>query len=396
MLYENPPMPPRQPNPAATSRSALTRRYLAALIMVALCATAGHLAFSYLAAGSERDAAIINSSGRQRMLAQRLADSALVLHTDSAETGEAGRSLAEDLAELAYIHDRLLAFLRETGQDDLLAVYEAPPLDLTPRIHAFLDQGRRVLELRDRDAVGAMRRTVASLIADLDHAVAAQQAASERRARLLRRLDLGLLGVLLATLALAGLFIFRPMVAAVLREQERARRLNQDLERLAATDSLTQALNRVRFAETVARELEASRRHGQPLAAILFDIDHFKAVNDIHGHAAGDLVLAGLARLVQSQVRLNDSFFRWGGEEFLILAPHTDGPQALGLAEKLRRSAAGQEFPGGIRITLSFGVAAFGGQETGEYLVGRADAALYAAKHAGRNQSVLAEDSDGD
>jgi diguanylate cyclase (GGDEF) domain len=158
------------------------------------------------------------------------------------------------------------------------------------------------------------------------------------------------------------------------------------LERQALTDSLTGIHNREKFDETLAQEVERARRYGTPLSLIMFDIDHFKQVNDVHGHQVGDMVLINLAQAVSAHIRENDIFARWGGEEFMILAPGIPKDSAAQLAEKLRDMVAKTDFPVSRRITISLGVAQFQDEDTPRSLAKRVDDALYKAKHGGRNR----------
>jgi diguanylate cyclase (GGDEF)-like protein len=129
------------------------------------------------------------------------------------------------------------------------------------------------------------------------------------------------------------------------------------------------------------------------LSLLLFDIDHFKTINDTHGHLAGDQVLVELTRRVRQHLRTGDLLARWGGEEFVVLLPHTRGEDALELAEKLRHLIAGEPFPAAGQVTSSFGVAEFRPHETSDLWLTRVDGALYAAKAGGRNRVCLAEPS---
>ncbi len=160
----------------------------------------------------------------------------------------------------------------------------------------------------------------------------------------------------------------------------------RDLIDLATVDPLTRAFNRRKLAEVLAEETARARRYGTPLAVILFDVDHFKRVNDAYGHDAGDAVLAEMARLVMGILRESDRLARWGGEEFLVVAPGVGLGGGMELAERLRAAVAGQKFPGVPGVTASFGVSEYRPGEAVEPLVKRADAALYRAKEGGRNR----------
>lgn len=163
-------------------------------------------------------------------------------------------------------------------------------------------------------------------------------------------------------------------------------RLNRELARLSVTDRLTGIYNRMKLDEALAAEIQRCRRYDQALAIVLLDIDHFKRINDTYGHQAGDRALIDIARLLSEGSRETDVVGRWGGEEFMIVLPHTDLAGAGRLAEKMRTTIAAHEFSGIGQQTASFGVAAYRIDDQPNDLVARADAALYEAKHAGRNR----------
>jgi diguanylate cyclase (GGDEF)-like protein len=159
-------------------------------------------------------------------------------------------------------------------------------------------------------------------------------------------------------------------------------------ERRAATDALTGLANQRAVGDTLNRMVAQAGRSKSPLTAIMFDLDHFKRINDIHGHAKGDEVLATVAAVVRSQVRDSDFVGRYGGEEFVALLPDTSRDGGATLAEKLRESLEELEVPDlDRRVSASFGVAMLPGDAVnGEQLLRAADRALYAAKNAGRNR----------
>lgn len=167
--------------------------------------------------------------------------------------------------------------------------------------------------------------------------------------------------------------------------------LEQRLADAATHDPLTGLLNRRAVHERVSREEARARREKSPVAVALFDIDHFKRVNDRFGHAAGDEVLRVVGRLVAADVRPYDLAARWGGEEFLLVLPGADAAAALATAERLRRriETAEVRLPDGpLPVTISGGVAAAVPDEgiVFDALVARADSALYRAKEEGRNR----------
>ncbi len=174
------------------------------------------------------------------------------------------------------------------------------------------------------------------------------------------------------------------------RAEEALRLRFQSLEQLASTDLLTGAWNRRHFEEAVAGEMHRARRYGHPVALLMLDIDHFKQINDTHGHQEGDRVLREMADRVRSVIRLSDSLTRWGGEEFIVLMPDTGLSSASTLAERIRESLGGQLFEGVGRVTVSIGVAEYLPAASREAWLERADQAMYRAKGAGRNR-VMAD-----
>ena len=182
----------------------------------------------------------------------------------------------------------------------------------------------------------------------------------------------------------------------LLQTTEALRTANADLKRLANTDVLTALANRRRFMEALDNEIERAERYDRPLSLVLVDMDHFKQVNDTHGHAGGDQVLRAAAGVLRSVCREVDLPARVGGEEFAILLPQTDAPGAEQVAERARaRIAKGHHRApsgAGFRVTASAGVASLGRDVTSaEALLQHADDALYRAKAAGRNRVVAAE-----
>jgi diguanylate cyclase (GGDEF)-like protein len=169
------------------------------------------------------------------------------------------------------------------------------------------------------------------------------------------------------------------------------------IQELASHDDLTGAFNRRHFMELLVDERERSHRTQQPYSVALFDLDHFKSINDRFGHAAGDAVLRDFCTLVQAHMRVTDRFARWGGEEFVLLMPVTTPVVSASLAvERIRGAVAAHVWsdtkglPADLRVTVSAGVATCVPGEAVEALVARADAALYQAKKAGRNCFVMA------
>ncbi len=182
-----------------------------------------------------------------------------------------------------------------------------------------------------------------------------------------------------------------------LHERDVEHAYHEAIYQLVIRDGLTEVYNRRRFHEEGAREFARAQRHGRPLALVLLDIDHFKAVNDTYGHLCGDAVLKQLAARVSALLRPEQVFARVGGEEFGILCPETGAEGGAALAEKVRRLFEAEPFLGGsttVAVTSSFGVAELRPEMSAlEDLLVAADRALYRAKAEGRNRVVVASGS---
>lgn len=197
-------------------------------------------------------------------------------------------------------------------------------------------------------------------------------------------------GLLISILMLVGVVGLRALFANM-------RNHEKELVRLATTDALTQTHNRRHALELARREITRQRRTGRPLALLVMDLDHFKTVNDTHGHAIGDAVLVGVSAVCKEALRAMDIFGRLGGEEFVVVLPETDEAQAVVSSERLRARIAALETPApgaSVHITVSIGIAISTGKvedvdATLTRLLHQADAALYAAKARGRDRCVV-------
>jgi diguanylate cyclase (GGDEF)-like protein/PAS domain S-box-containing protein len=157
------------------------------------------------------------------------------------------------------------------------------------------------------------------------------------------------------------------------------------IEEISVTDSLTGLYNRMRLDQEVAAEIDRANRYATTYSIILFDLDHFKRINDSCGHLVGDSVLEEIGRIMQERVRQVDLAGRWGGEEFMVICPGVNMTGANTLAEDLRQAIASHNFQTGEKVTASFGVAEYLPNESNIEMVNRVDQALYQAKTSGRN-----------
>jgi len=199
------------------------------------------------------------------------------------------------------------------------------------------------------------------------------------------------LPVLTANLALAhGVFILGLISIASLRNGYiRSQERIAVMETLASTDMLTGMPNRRALTQQLQSHVALANRHAQTLSVLMLDVDHFKVINDQYGHAGGDDVLRELSAVLGAQLRASDHAGRWGGEEFLVVAPGVGLPGAMDLAERIRAAVEQTRFSHGQQVTVSVGVTDFRPGDTMDTLLRRADAALYGAKRQGRNQVTL-------
>ncbi len=173
----------------------------------------------------------------------------------------------------------------------------------------------------------------------------------------------------------------------------RLRQNKQELEKLAVTDALTKLANRKRIMTDLNTHIGNYRRYGNEFSVLMIDIDHFKVINDTHGHLVGDAILVQVAQIFSNILRTMDVAGRYGGEEFLVILGQTDIRNAMSTAERIRRAIENHTFSyqeAELHITISVGVTAIGGlEETDNSLIARADNALYEAKAGGRNRVVV-------
>ena len=180
-----------------------------------------------------------------------------------------------------------------------------------------------------------------------------------------------------------------PATVVVSHDITRRKGLEERLRDISEHDPLTGASTRRRLADFLDDEMARSRRYYSPLCVLMLDLDHFKRINDMYGHHAGDKVLAGTARCINQELRSVDLLARYGGEEFVVAAPGITREQASLLAERLRARVAAARFDNLPGITCSIGVAQAAPSDDAETLIQRADGLMYEAKRAGRNRVVV-------
>lgn len=203
-------------------------------------------------------------------------------------------------------------------------------------------------------------------------------------------------GVLVATALFFGMFFIFPLIRTQVKEEGKLRAMtetlsarSETLEQAALTDALTGMQNRRYFDDALKEYIEEFRRIDKPIGLMILDLDHFKEVNDTHGHDVGDEVLRAVASCLRDMTRYHDVVARLGGEEFAVVAPNMDEDMLMKLAERIRKAIASMAVMSGnvrLKITTSVGLAVWDKRESGEEFYRRADRLLYQAKRMGRNR----------
>jgi two-component system cell cycle response regulator len=203
-------------------------------------------------------------------------------------------------------------------------------------------------------------------------------------------------GVLLATALFFGVFFIFPLIRTQVKEEGKLRAMtaslsarSETMEQAALTDSLTGMQNRRYFDDALREYLDEFRRISKPVGLMILDLDHFKEVNDTHGHDVGDEVLRAVASCLKDMTRYHDVVARLGGEEFAVVAPNMDNDLLMKLAERIRKAVAAMAIVSGnvrLKITTSVGLAVWDGKEGADEFYRRADSLLYQAKRLGRNR----------
>jgi diguanylate cyclase (GGDEF)-like protein len=379
------------PRPRSTSVD-ITRYYIVALLIVGTLAAGSHLLQQTAIENQQGIGAVINLSGRQRMLSQRIsslaaqyrlgdpsAKPALIAATNAFEANH--NTLSQTyLPAGATTHDATLHQAYFQGEHALDA-----------EVRTYIAAARQVATLQPNDPAMAPLLTTlftnsrTQLLTDLDHVVALHQEESESRIHDLRRLQRSILLIMIVTLILEAFLIFRPMVRRIVY-------YNAEILQLATTDSLTGTLNRREFFARSRVLRDQYAESGEPLSVLMLDIDNFKRINDTFGHAAGDIALTTFCSAIRTHLRSDDIFGRLGGEEFAILSPNTPLHAAIHLAERVREEISELTLPVGdtpLRFTVSIGVAELDPTDADlDDTFASADERLYEAKRSGRNRVI--------
>ena len=366
-----------------TNKMSDTFKYALLIGVIAVITFFAYASASRMMETSEDSAAIINTAGRQRMYSQRIASFAaqyglgvpsakndLVAATANFESNT--RELQEKMDHLG--HDFF-------GQSNV-PVYST---SLYRHINTYLTTARKIAELPVDDA---QLKTALSqlfdqarepLLRELDQVVISQQRYAEGQLDKIAHIQMVLFSCILVMLVAGAFTIVRPM-------ERNANRLRT----LTEIDTLTGAYSRRMFVDRASEEFSYAQKNSKPFSLLMIDVDHFKKINDVFGHAGGDVALTTLVAHISHLIHTYDFIGRLGGEEFAVVLPETSTEEALAVAERIRVSVDNLVLPYGnryIKLSISIGVASLSEEISNiSTLLRIADNALYSAKAEGRNK----------
>ncbi len=371
--------------------------YTAALGLIAAFGVATYMLSDRMITEEARSATLVRIATRQTTLSQRISGLAFqYAMANPQQRRQLEPFIQSSVGLMRSSHEALLMGDKQLGlpgggfSDEIDEMFFGEVEQLDYRVRRFMTLAEDFLELPqnflDEKNQGLIRLLAAAqdeLMESLSDVASVYEEESRARVQILREQISWLLAAFLAVVALEGVLVFRPLFRSLIRHRE-------ELYNMARTDPLSGCFNRRALMEAADNEFARARRYHSPLTVAMFDIDHFKKVNDRYGHAAGDAVIQSIVAAAGKSVRNIDILGRTGGEEFAIVLPDTDTKGAAIVAEKLR--AAVEEtvtmFEGqGIMVTISVGVGTVLSDDgSAAQALSRADQALYRSKQTGRNR----------
>jgi len=367
----------------------ITAGYILALGLLAALTIGIHLMLNRSVTELQHAGKVVNVAGAQRMLSQRIywLTEELGHGTGDPDMLEAAIDQFEN-SHRSLIFGDLAAGLPPGVSESLRDYYFEAPHNLDVKVRHYIQMARNGLVLGvDQYLLEDMRPMAADdLLESLNAAVQGYEDQVTDNVGRLQDVQTLSVAAVIIVLSLEAVFIFRPLVG-------RVRRYAAQLYDFATRDPMTGLLNRRTFMEVAKRIERERRRNPFPISLVMLDIDHFKAVNDTYGHATGDVVIVRTASVTEEMGRDADVAARIGGEEFVILLPHTELEGAKIASERLRQRIAAEGVTPetgspqkSVRWTLSLGAIQLNDGESIEAGMARADALLYQAKNGGRNQ----------
>lgn len=360
------------------------------IYIVVFASLAGWAIFAYITTtqiieSQQEYANIINISGKQRMLSQKIPLVATRYYDSRDE------KVKEHLVSLYVLmkSDHMRITKRFTHSSETKAIYYDDPVQLNEKVNHYLKLIKEFIAKENLSSLYKIDSFSFTLLPLLDDAVSVFENESELKTKQLLGRELFILLGTLITLVIESLIIVMPAIKqSEIHKEELSQLVKErtlELENISVTDKLTNIYNRRKIDETLACELERAKRNNSCFSLILIDIDKFKDVNDTYGHKVGDFVLQEIAKILQANVRKVDLVGRWGGEEFLILDVEKHPERVVGFAEKIRKAIEKHDFEGVGQVTCSFGITHYIEDDTDASIIIRSDKALYNAKKSGRN-----------
>jgi len=406
-------------------KASFTKRYVIAISLIALLSSG---AFYFLHLGlktSASTALIVNMSGKQRMLSQRVASLSQQYYFYSTSKNAHMEAVRADLLlaieEMARANAALSSGKLKEGVEvklspEILEIYYGE-IALKKRVEQYLERAKRLSQTPSRDESAELLREIVhisnTLLQDLNTAVLQYQIEGEKNIAEVKQLETLVWIVTLITLLLEVIFIFQPMAHKIrelfqevlwnqenLEQQISIRTMslehaNTKLLQMASHDPLTGLKNRLNMERDLEELITQFDKHHLPYAVLMLDIDWFKKINDSYGHDAGDFVLCEISKIMLENVRVQDSVYRAGGEEFVIIFNRITKEQAIEKAEEIRINIQKHQFIFDnqvLQCTVSGGIyhPDIRKSSTVQGVLKLADNALYEAKHSGRNNIVEA------
>lgn len=328
---------------------------------------------------------IINIAGKQRMLSQKTA--LISKRFNEEHKPDLKKHLKELLLQMEKAHQDIIT--KHLLSKRIVSIYHDQPNALDLKTRHYLKLISDFLEEPDKELLQQIEVDSYALLPVLNEAVSAFEQDSNEKTELLMQRELFILTGTLLTLLLEALFIVIPAIRRATQRETELNAIIKDrtakLQELSETDQLTKLYNRRHIDKILSSELERAKRYKHPFSLILLDIDHFKTINDTHGHQIGDYILRELSSILSKNVRNTDMVGRWGGEEFLILTTEDDFSKIMQFVEKLRTVIETYHFHTIDRLTCSFGVTHYVKGDSETSIMSRVDNALYCAKDSGRN-----------
>ena len=393
------------------SLSTLTRTYVLALSVIAFLTLTIFITMHQVILTQADSARLVNVSGSQRFLSQKIALISVEL-VDASKPGDRDLFRQQLLSTIEQIQKQHQELVQDSPQllplqqlsPQMQTMYFNPPINIQTRINRYTSEALSLanepvhLLSRDNPHLTYILLNSENLLESLDQIVSLYQQESEAKVQRLQMLETTSGVIILLTLAFLGLYIFRPLANTLLEERAQLERVNQELAFLSSVDGLTGIANRRHFDQFLSQLWSQATRNGEPIALIMCDIDFFKAYNDTYGHLQGDECLKKVASaLANSLKRQVDFVARYGGEEFVVVLSNTDVEGATKVAETLRANVENLAIPHRLssitpNVTISLGVAiGYANSDVlPQTLIETSDNALYQAKQDGRNRYKVA------